>query len=952
MVTRNLSTLGLVFALFSTATAPAQEMPTSIQLDVVSLGREYGRSSDLDGDRFVVGADGVAFVYEFDAAGELVLDAELSEPLAGFGRVVAIGGDRVAAASEDRVVMFERQGPGSWVAVDTLVPTDLNPVLGIGIGWLELDGDVLLVGDEYSNFTGAIHVFEETAPGDWSEVDVWYQPTHTVSPWYSPCGRQMALDGDVAVVCDRDLKTAADGTFGGRAYVYERQSGGGWLQVAALASPIASSGSTADQFAYDADVDGDRIVVVGRGSNQQSYDGFVFERQVGGAWAHVDTLASVTDYRFAQTEAAHGVELEGDTLVVPFSSGSPFEFVLRVLDRDALGTWNESATLGPAMSSLDYGAIAYSSDRAAGTWWTAPLGSKSSRIVLPYSRDVLGLWSSGGAVTDPDVERAWTMAGPVDLEDGLLVAAMRTEDLFGVELGGFATVERAPDGTWSQPEYAVVDGLLEEDFLLRAVRTASDRVFVAASPESYSDVPDDTCRGRVAVVERGTAGTWTEISFIEAPLVPGVWPAGSRGSFANGFDVDGDVLAVGRGVSASPGIIGAEVHVFVPVAGVWTQDAVLTAPEVADVNGKKGGFGAAIAVSGDEIWVGAPSWDAAAGASPLGRIYVFRPDGTGDWEVQQTIEAATVTCSGTTATDTNERFGMAIDLDGGRAIVGSSAAADEAAPSGVIALGAVHLLERNSNGVWQVTDCEVGKPVQVEADLGLDTLAGEGLGESVRIAGARVAVGSSWYEDFYEFGNYTHTELFHRQLVHSVRPGAALFTPTEHLQSYLSLGGSLSKLPGLNFDLDEISFVVARGGSVQAFELPTFEAEKPLLDPVAGDSLTLLMNAGREHAGDVTYLVGSATGTSPGVPVPGTELVAPIVWDVYTEYVFLTSGGGFLSSVVGILDGEGRGEAEFSIPPATYAGFSGLHLYHAYVVIDLDTFVATHASNAATFQIE
>ena len=124
-------------------------------------------------------------------------------------------------------------------------------------------------------------------------------------------------------------------------------------------------------------------------------------------------------------------------------------------------------------------------------------------------------------------------------------------------------------------------------------------------------------------------------------------------------------------------------------------------------------------------------------------------------------------------------------------------------------------------------------------------------------------------------------------------------------------------------------------------------ASPPEIELAAGGRQHLRLDAGAAHAGRTFWLLGSHTGTSPGVPVHG--VVLPLAWDGYLEQTFLTPNAPPLTGHVGLLDGEGRAEAQLVVPPGTSPSLTGLRLWHAYLVFD--GWTAVHASGPVTVDL-
>ena len=194
---------------------------------------------------------------------------------------------------------------------------------------------------------------------------------------------------------------------------------------------------------------------------------------------------------------------------------------------------------------------------------------------------------------------------------------------------------------------------------------------------------DDTLTdaGAVYVFVR-SGGSWTQEAYIKAPN------SGASDHFGAALAFDGDTLVVGapNESSAATGVDGdgsddsaqgsGAVYVFTRTGTNWAQDAYLKAsnPDPSDH------FGAALALDGDTLAVGAPGessastgvggdpFDDMAGTADSGAVYVFARSGT--WSQQAYIKASN--------TGYADEFGRALALDGNRLAVGAPLEASSA----------------------------------------------------------------------------------------------------------------------------------------------------------------------------------------------------------------------------------------------------------------------------------
>ncbi len=132
------------------------------------------------------------------------------------------------------------------------------------------------------------------------------------------------------------------------------------------------------------------------------------------------------------------------------------------------------------------------------------------------------------------------------------------------------------------------------------------------------------------------------------------------------------------------------------------------------------GFGAAVAIDGSWVLVGAPFAD--GGGGPFGRAYLYErnQNGADGWGLVKTLNPAGVT--GT------PRFGCAVALDAHRAVVGASNDTE-----GGVATGALHVYARDAGGF--------GNWGQIQRVVGQDAAAGDFFGTAVALDGDAVVVG-------------------------------------------------------------------------------------------------------------------------------------------------------------------------------------------------------------------
>lgn len=206
-----------------------------------------------------------------------------------FGVSVALDGDTIAVGAHvaNSVYLFSRSA-GSWAQTGKVVsPDGLNGSFGLAIA---LDGDRLVVGafsanDEGFSGRGAAYVFERDA-GVWSETQQLRPgdaPGYPGSTFYF--GHAVALQGDVAMVSAR---------LGSVVYVYDRAGDGSWSQTQKLTPP---DGDSTGQFGSSLSMRGNAAIVgapyafvTGQGS--WAGKAYIFERNASGLWDAQQTLVA------------------------------------------------------------------------------------------------------------------------------------------------------------------------------------------------------------------------------------------------------------------------------------------------------------------------------------------------------------------------------------------------------------------------------------------------------------------------------------------------------------------------------------------------------------------------------------------------------------------------------------------------------------------------------------
>ena len=170
-----------------------------------------------------------------------------------------------------------------------------------------------------------------------------------------------------------------------------------------------------------------------------------------------------------------------------------------------------------------------------------------------------------------------------------------------------------------------------------------------------------------------SAGVWSQEAKLTAS--DGTGSDGFGGSVA----ISGDTVVVGASRDDDAGTSSGSAYVFIRSAGVWSEQAKLIASDAA------GGdfFGGSVAISGESVVVGAFNDDDTA--SDSGSAYVFQRSGT-TWSQEAKLTASDAALS--------DFFGFSVAISGDTAVVGAHLDDDAGGDS-----GSAYVFQRSA-GVW------------------------------------------------------------------------------------------------------------------------------------------------------------------------------------------------------------------------------------------------------------
>ncbi len=617
---------------------------------------EFGISVAVDGNTVLVGAHqydsgkGAAYVFtkpytgwadSNETAKFIASDAAANDE---FGISVALDGDTavIGAYHDDHTddgntignagsaYVFTKVS-GVWSQKAKLIAVDgaANDEFGISVA---VNGDTVVVGtrqDDTSN--GAAYVFTEVS-GVWKHVAKLTADDGAANDEF---GISVAVDGDTIVVGAHQDDDKGD--LSGSAYVFTRDSAGGWRQREKL---TASDGEAGDRYGYSVGVSGD-TVVVGAYSDDRN------EANTGAAYfLRIPGWTDILDS--AATTISH--------IVTGLTNNVEHTFQVRGVNAAGGGSASARAggTLTFAIPNRPTGFAADAGDAVVDLSWVDPEDSTIDKYQL---LQIIQGGKLTTASTDDPVVWGDGFGISVAVDGNTAVVGAYKDDDAGADSGSAHVFTRSSSiAPWNWAAKLTADDAAANDEFGISVAVHGDTIVVGAHQ-------NDSNKGAAYVFTWNSSNSkWEQKAKLTAS------DAAANDEFGISVAVHGETVVVGAHQNDADDQDNNEGAAYVftkPGSGGWadaTETAKLTASDAA-ANDE---FGISVAVHGETVVVGAHQNDADDQDNNEGAAYVFTKPGSGGWV--NATETAKLTAFGAAESD---EFGISVTVHGDTVVVGA-----------------------------------------------------------------------------------------------------------------------------------------------------------------------------------------------------------------------------------------------------------------------------------------
>ncbi|NOQ27344.1 MAG: hypothetical protein GQ564_18435, partial [Bacteroidales bacterium] len=703
-----------------------QEISKTLPLSYNNNYHYYGRSTSIDGDYAVVGANSCAYVIHFkgnswntiakltSAGDDAPYNFGCSVSIAGDNIVIgAYGANRFNGSKEGKAYVFTKPSGGWTNMTETAIlsPSDWDWYDHFGIS-VSISGESIVVGatnDETS--PGSAYVFTKPSGG-------WKDMTETAK-LKSSTGRAMGFGKSVDISGENII---VGGSEEGVVYIFEKPTGG-WEDTTETIRLVNLEG-TDYSFGNSVSISNNHIVI------SSNYDGgefaYVFEKPTSG-WEDCFQIAKLeASNPNDNDEFGHSINIDGNQIVIGanqtdndgFNSGSAYVFEKPVTGwRDATETAILSAS--NAAKNDEFGsAVSISGDRI---------------IVTASGYNFDGSYNNCYIYEKP--QGGWINNTETFLTEPLIFNGLMSDYGSVVAIDGDYAVIGAPNEefytgsvyvlyfngiTWeTKARLTASDGNILNFFGI-SVGISGDNIIIGAPNNDYN-IGNFYKSAYVFTKPESGWGDMEETAKLTAS------DASDGDSFGYSVGIFGDNIVIGA-CGEGDGDLNGAAYVFTKADGGWenmTETAKLTTSE------EYSGFGIATDIYKDYIIVGAKK-TISSNVDYSGAAFIYEKSSNGWLSGTETAKLLRY------GSQDDDRFGHSVSISDNYAVVGAYREHKDY----IFSCGSVYVYKKPSNGwtsVNEIAKLTVSDPGQ-----------GSHFGHSVSISGDNIIVGApcDTYSDF------------------------------------------------------------------------------------------------------------------------------------------------------------------------------------------------------------
>ncbi len=367
---------------------------------------------------------------------------------------------------------------------------------------------------------------------------------------------------------------------------------------------FASDFAGSDLFGCSVAISDTLCVVGAKGKNTNSGAAYVFMKN-GNNYSQLTKIISSDDSNYDYFGAA--VDINDTNIIVGSPNKDSYQGRAYIYSYEN-GTWNEQI-LAPTLDNYDRFGTAVSicdSFAVVSAPYDDDAASNSGAVYLYNYNESSKTWDFQTKIIAPDAEASEYFGSSLSITNKYLFVGANEYSGGGTNLGK-VYIFKYSSTSWIQ------DGFLRGDSVDNArfgnsIAVFDSTVVVGANTETNTN---GTSAGNAYIFEKTSA--WNRIAKLQA----------SKGSaddnFGTAVDIYDKTVVVSAPSYSESGITPGAAYVYFDSLGTWTERAMLRADTVGDGDA----FGAGVALSKDNLFVGASNNDRAA--TDAGVVYLFVP---------------------------------------------------------------------------------------------------------------------------------------------------------------------------------------------------------------------------------------------------------------------------------------------------------------------------------------